>query len=171
MVLFYLTSTHCLIVAIEAEVVLHLLVIYSIIDTIWGPLPIINNASKLLNSLYDGHCYYFLYLTYNETELLAHVATASGSNPVIPVWTTLGTMLCGWDDEAHLQPLPMSVLWLSLSSHQVSSLQRLVWQPPYSHVKSFSPDLGFLVVCTCFSFISSWLVFYDLGILKRQPYC
>ena len=52
-----------------------------------------------------------------------------------------------------------------------SSLQHLVWQPPYSHVKFFSPDLGFLAVCTCFSFISSWLVFYDLGILRRQPYC
>ena len=57
-------------------------------NTIWGPLPIINNASKLLNSLYDGHCYYFLYLTYKETELLARVTTASDSNPVIPIWTT-----------------------------------------------------------------------------------
>lgn len=53
------------------------MVIYSITDTIRGPLPTINKASKLLNSLYDGHWYYFLYLTYTETELLAHVTTAN----------------------------------------------------------------------------------------------
>lgn len=38
-----------------------------------------------------------------------------------------------------------------------ASLQHCVWQPPYSHTKAVSPDLGFLVVCTCFSFSSSLL--------------
>lgn len=31
-----------------------------------------------------------------------------------------------------------------------ASLQHCVWQPPYSHTKAVSPDLGFLVVCTFF---------------------
>ena len=139
-------------------------------NTVWGPLPIINNASKLLNShMMDTAIIFCIWHIKKLSYLLV--------SPQLVIQT----------QSFQFEPLRYHAMWMrwwgllvALTYECVmvksvftsgSSLQHLVWQPPYSHVKFFSPDLGFLAVCTCFSFISSWLVFYDLGILRRQPYC
>lgn len=109
---------------------------------------------------------YFLYLTYKETELLAHVATASGSNPVIPILSTLGNYamwMRWWDPLAALTCECVMVKSVFTSGFQSPTFSLAATILPCEVLFSWS---WFPCSVHMFFFISSWLVFYDLGIWR-----